>query len=1141
MPFLPRDMAEPGGTSWSRSAKLGIPFVLAALLSVCLCATGLNAQTVLVGDQTIEANLDSNATGLAEAFPVTATASGQVGSINFFLDESSTATKIYVGIYKDASGKPGSLLTQGSTTQLAPGTWNSVTVSAVSLTSGTAYWIAILGTTSGTPYFRDRSTTACHSQTSSQSNLTSLPSTWSTGKTWNTCYISAYAVVGTFAATVMIGNQAVESNLDKNPACQVEAFPANANTTGSVGTIARYLDPTSASGPVYAGLYADNNDNPGTLLGQGSTASPVAGSWNQISIPSSSITAGHRYWIAVLGTQATSPYFRDRQTTACRSETSKQTTLTSLPATWSAGTTWGTCYISAYGLPAAGSPILAISPSSLSFAAIQGGANPAPANLNVTNTGTGTLSFMDSTDQSWLSATPMSGTAPQTLQVSALVGSLTAGTYTGHVTVTAAGAQDSPSVATVTFTVSAFVPPSITASASPSANAIGWNNTNVTVTFNCTAGSYPVQSCTAPILVNTAGANQVITGTVTDTAGNTNTAKVTLNIDFTPPVLTITSPANGATLTSSPASVSGSVSDALSGVASVTCNGTAATVQSGTYSCPVTLAAGANTISVQALDDAGNTSTQSLAVNLLAVTGFTPASAPEGTIVSVSGGAFATGTAEVFLNQQGGGTIDAPISGVTTNSLSFVIPSGGATGPITVTVNGQSVTSSNSLTVVSSSSFTLAAGPSSVSLLPGQSTIVQVSLASTNGFTQLASLSVSGIPSGVTASFQPPQITEGGSSFLTLSAPSGQSASSSVLTISASATVQGIPQTQTATVALNVQAPSGSATFAGQVAVTGLYNAPLVGVTVSFTGTNYTGAQTGCTGSTTTDAGGNFVLNGLSSSCTGSQMIQYDPSTVTSPPGKYSGVTLSYVLTPAQVTTPGLIIHLPNVTNAETFTVSQNSSSTQTFVSQSIPGVTITIYPGTTFSLADGTQPDPFLLSVVEIPYNQVPDYMPPNPTEDPVFAMSIEPFNSSSSQPVAVSFPNRKNSPPGTDMPLTSLNPTLGMMVNYGTGAVSPDMTQVIPDPDPANPGHLYGISHFDWHFPLPAPGPINPSPDSDCPCAGDPVDLGSGLLVETKTDIAFGSARGQIAFTRTYREMATSAGPLGIGTNHNYNVSLV
>ena len=106
-----------------------------------LCSTGLSAQTVLVGDQTIESNIDTNAKGLAEAFPATASATGQVGSINFFLDETSTATKIYFGIYKDASGHPGSLLTQGSTTQFALGTWNSVTLTSVTnIDPGPTIW-----------------------------------------------------------------------------------------------------------------------------------------------------------------------------------------------------------------------------------------------------------------------------------------------------------------------------------------------------------------------------------------------------------------------------------------------------------------------------------------------------------------------------------------------------------------------------------------------------------------------------------------------------------------------------------------------------------------------------------------------------------------------------------------------------------------------------------------------------------------------------------------------------------------------------------------------------------------------------------------------------------------------------------------
>jgi RHS repeat-associated protein len=599
------------------------------------------------------------------------------------------------------------------------------------------------------------------------------------------------------------------------------------------------------------------------------------------------------------------------------------------------------------------------------------------------------------------------------------------------------------------------------------------------------------------------------------------------------------------TATVTPSTATGSVTfmDGGNAIGSGTLSsGTAAFITS-------TLAAGSHSITASYGGDSNDSASTSSALTQTVtsaaptITSFAPASASIGTAVSVTGTNFTANgaTPVVTLYTAGASTIVAPLMGASATSLSFVVPTGAATGPITVTVNGQSGTSSTPLTIVAASTFTLTAAPSSVTLLPSESTTVSVSLASANGFTQLAALAISGLPSGVTASFQPPAITAGGSSVLTLTAPAGQSPGSSPLAISASATVQGVAQSQSATVTLNIQAPGGVA-FQGRAAVTNAsYDIPLVGLTVRFLGVDYQGNSTGCTASTQTDSSGNFVFASLPSACSGPQMVQYDPSTVSSPPGSYSGVNLSYVLTPGQVTTPGLVIHLPNVGTVQTVQVQQNGSADQTFTFSNIPGLTITVYAGTTLSLADGTQPDPFPLSVVEIPYEQVPDYMPPNPTQDPVFAMSIEPFNSSASQPVAVSFPNRSNLPPGSAMPLTSLNPTLGMMVAYGTGTVSADGTQVVPDLDPSHPGHLYGISHFDWHFPLcNVANSTNPSPDPNGPKKGDPVDPASGLLVVTKTDIAFGGARGQAAITRTFRGMSGNPGPFGVGTNYNYNIML-
>src|SRR5208282_4101517 len=96
-----------------------------------------------------------------------------------------------IGIYSNAAGKPNLLLTQGSLSAIQSGAWNTIPLPPISVTSGTAYWIALLNT-SGTLYFRDATTRGCSSISSAQSNLTALPASWSSGSSWNTCQLSAY-------------------------------------------------------------------------------------------------------------------------------------------------------------------------------------------------------------------------------------------------------------------------------------------------------------------------------------------------------------------------------------------------------------------------------------------------------------------------------------------------------------------------------------------------------------------------------------------------------------------------------------------------------------------------------------------------------------------------------------------------------------------------------------------------------------------------------------------------------------------------------------------------------------------------------------------------------------------------------------
>jgi len=171
---------------------------------------------------------------------------------------------------------------------------------------------------------------------------------------------------------------------------------------------------------------------------------------------------------------------------------------------------------------------------------------------------------------------------------------------------TATDSAGSSATASVTVSLDK-TPPTITAQVTPAPNANGWNNTPVTVSYTCSDALSGVAACPGPTPVSTEGANQSISNMATDKAGNDASTSVSLNIDMTPPVVSIISPVNGTTVTTGRLSVRGTVSDSLSGVASVSCNGTAAIVTSAGFTCPVSLVSGQNQISVLATDLAGNT------------------------------------------------------------------------------------------------------------------------------------------------------------------------------------------------------------------------------------------------------------------------------------------------------------------------------------------------------------------------------------------------------------------------------------------------------------------------------------------------------------------------------------------------------
>ena len=215
-----------------------------------------------------------------------------------------------------------------------------------------------------------------------------------------------------------------------------------------------------------------------------------------------------------------------------------------------------TTVLSGVTLPVA--PAIGLSPTSFSFTGQQGGANPAGQSLSISNSGGGTLGWTAATNQSWLTVSSASGTAPSTVTVSVNTAGLAAGSYSGTVTVSAPGASNTPQTVAVSLTVTS-IPPVIGLSAASfnftgqqgganpagqslsisnsGGGTLGWTAaTNQSwLTVSSASGTAP---STVTVSVNTAGlAAGSYSGTVTVSAPGASNTPQTVAVS-----LTVTSP-----------------------------------------------------------------------------------------------------------------------------------------------------------------------------------------------------------------------------------------------------------------------------------------------------------------------------------------------------------------------------------------------------------------------------------------------------------------------------------------------------------------------------------------------------------------------------------------------------------------------
>jgi hypothetical protein len=218
---------------------------------------------VLLGDSTLESFSDSNGATQAQAWPYTATVTGTTTDIEFY-DDSHQASTVHVGLYSDASGRPGTLLASASVASPTVGAWHDFSIPSVAITAGTKYWLAVAGAG-----FRDNPSGSCTTVGNSKGGITS---TWANAFSVAGYCPASFYVDGTATGTTTSTSTTTSSTTTTPPP-----------PSGSVGV-------GGAPTPTCSTTVAVNGDVASAVSAAvgGSTVCLASGNWSTIDLGASS-------------------------------------------------------------------------------------------------------------------------------------------------------------------------------------------------------------------------------------------------------------------------------------------------------------------------------------------------------------------------------------------------------------------------------------------------------------------------------------------------------------------------------------------------------------------------------------------------------------------------------------------------------------------------------------------------------------------------------------------------------------------------------------------------------------------------------------------------------------------------------------
>src|SRR5436309_4384136 len=322
-------------------------------------------------------------------------------------------------------------------------------------------------------------------------------------------------------------------------------------------------------------------------------------------------------------------------------------------------------------------------------------------------------------------------------------------------------------------------------------------------------------------------------------------------------------------------------------------------------------------------------------------------------------------------------------------------------------------------------------------------------------------------------------------------------------------------------------APPGVTAIAGQVLK--LDGDPLPDVTL----------QTDSGHKARTDGTGRFLLSGVTA---GHSVILIDGRTASRPKAAYGVFEYGTDVTAGVTNVLPFTIWMPLLDMGHAVTI-PSPTVTETVVSTPlIPGLELHIPANTVIYDSDGkvmTQ-----ISITPVPLDR-PPFPLPRGVDVPLYftiqpgAAYIKVLTDSGPKGARLFYPNNRNSHLGTRFNFWDYDPDQKGWYVYGHGGVSQDGEQIIPDP---------GVVIYEFTGAMVIGSSVAPSSgacpggpsDPACRHAGEPVDLGTGLFVLTKTDLMLPDVL-PIVLTRYYRPGDSISRAFGIGASQSYDLFLV